>query len=214
MQAYVAKPERSNGAGVIVLQEAFGVNAYIRDIADRFAKEGYIAIAPELFHRTAPAGFETPYTEMDRSHMTALTDTGIVSDMRASYDFLAGEGVQKIGVVGFCMGGRAAFLADATLPVTAAVSFYGGGIAQTLLDKTKDLTAPILLLWGGKDAHILPEHRRAVADSLDKEGKFFVDVVFSDANHGFFCDHRASYSKEASEEAWPLVLQFLRTHLS
>ena len=220
MQAYTAIPAQGNGptdsgasCGVIVIQEAFGVNHYIRGIADRFAKEGYLSIAPELFHRTAPPGFETPYTAMDRSHMGALTDEGIAADLAAAYEWLVRQKAEKIAAVGFCMGGRAAFLADATLPLAAAVSFYGGGIAQTLLPRAKDLRAPILLLWGGFDKHISATDRRAVLDALDAAGKPYAHVLWSDADHGFFCDERASFSPSASAQALPLTLAFLRTHL-
>src|SRR3989338_3287130 len=124
MQSYTAIPAQGTGPadsgvsrGIIVIHEAFGVNHYIRSIADRFAKEGYLSIAPELFHRTAPPGFETPYTAMDRSHMGALTDEGIAADLAAAYEWLVRQKAEKIAAVGFCMGGRAAFLPQAATPL-------------------------------------------------------------------------------------------------
>ncbi len=115
------------------------------------------------------------------------------------------------------MGGRAAVLASLTLPLECAVSFYGGGIAPNpmnpgLLGRIKDLKNPVLLFWGGKDQHITLEQRRAVADALTAAGKSYVNVEFSEADHGFFCDARASYNPVAASQAWPLTLAFLNTY--
>lgn len=215
MQAYVARPREASGAGIMVFQEAFGVNDYIRDVADRFAALGITAIAPELFHRTAP-GFEGSYGDFEaiRPHMNALTNEGLQADVRASFDRLANEsGVdsKRIACIGFCMGGRVAYLANSTLPVRAAISYYGGGIAPGLLDLAPEQHAPILMYWGGKDAHIPPEQHRAVADALNAAGKAHQQVVFSQADHGFFCDRRPSYEPGAARQSWALSLEFLRT---
>ena len=112
------------------------------------------------------------------------------------------------------MGGRVAFLTNVVLPVSAAISFYGGGIAPNpfspgLLDRAGDLHAPQMLLWGGLDKHIGPELTRAVTEALRAAGKPFVNVEFSDADHGFFCDARSSYNPNAARQAWALVLAFL-----
>ena len=135
MRAYVARPQDSvPHTGLLVFHEAFGVNAHIRDVTGRFAREGYIATAPELFHRTAP-GFEGAYNNFEaaRPHVRALTNQNLESDVRATYQSLRADlrtQGQQIACVGFCMGGRVTFLTNAVLPVSAAVSFYGGGIAQ------------------------------------------------------------------------------------
>lgn len=218
MNAYVARPEEQGKfPGMLVLQEAFGVNAHIRDITERMAREGYVAIAPELFHRSGP-GFEGTYDNFAAAmpHMQAMTEAGQAADMRAAYDWLRANpqvSPDRIASIGFCMGGRASFLADATLPLQASISFYGGGIAQTLLPRAGDLHAPILLFWGGLDKHIMPEHRRAVEDALTKAGKPYVNVTISYADHGFFCDARASYNAAAAGLAWKLTLQFLDTYV-
>jgi carboxymethylenebutenolidase len=218
MNAYVARPaEDGKFPGMLVLQEAFGVNAHIRDVTERIAREGYVAIAPELFHRSGP-GFEGRYDDFPSAmpHMQALTEAGQGADIRASYDWLRGHtqvSPDRIASIGFCMGGRASFLADATVPLQASISFYGGGIAQGMLQGAKDLHAPILLFWGGLDAHILPEHRRAVEDALTQAGKQFVNVNVSYADHGFFCDARGSYNAAAASLAWSLVLQFLDVYV-
>lgn len=212
MNAALARPHGKPLFGIIVLQEAFGVNDYIRNVARRFASREYLAIAPELYHRTAP-GFEGSYTDFGaiKPHMDALTDDGLVQDIQAAYDALIHEGIPagKIAVIGFCMGGKAAFLANATLPVVASASFYGGGIAQSHLDKVKDLHAPQLLVWGGNDSHILPEHRQAVAEAMKAGGKPYVEAVFSEAPHGFACDVRDSYHAPSARMAWALADQFL-----
>lgn len=112
------------------------------------------------------------------------------------------------------MGGRASYLANATLPLAAAVSYYGGRIAPDLLPLAKNMHAPILLFWGGKDKHILPEQYRAVSDALREAGKAYTEVVFSEGDHGFSCDERASYNPKAAKEAWALTLEFLKDELA
>jgi carboxymethylenebutenolidase len=218
MAAYVSRPQ-SGGKhpGIIVFQEAFGVNPYIRDIAGRFAREGFTAIAPELFHRTAP-GFEGNYNDFPavQPHTSALTNEALEADIRTAYEWLKNDPQtddRKIFSVGFCMGGRVSFLADTVIPLRAAVSFYGGGIAQGLLDRAKSLHGPMLFFWGGLDKHILPEHTRAVEDALRAAGKEFGNVTFSYADHGFFCDQRAAYNERAARQAWPMTLEFLKYHL-
>jgi carboxymethylenebutenolidase len=218
MAAYVARPKGAGKhPGIMVLQEAFGVNPYIRDIADRLAKEGFTAIAPELFHRTGP-GFEGSYTDFTatQQHTTKLTIDNLEADIDATYEWLTKDSQtepQNIFSIGFCMGGRVSFLADSVVPLKAAVSFYGAGIAQGLLDRATRLHGPILMFWGGLDKHILPEHTRAVEDALRAAGKEYGNVTFSYADHGFFCDQRAAYNEKASKQAWPMTLEFLKYHL-
>jgi carboxymethylenebutenolidase len=217
MSAYVARPAtEASHPGLIVFQEAFGVNAHIRDVTERFAREGYTAIAPELFHRTAPPGFEGKYGDMAAiaPHFQGITVENLGADIRASYDWLKSNSQVKsdeISCIGFCMGGRAAFLANSVVPVRKAVSFYGGGIAQGLLGHAAKLQAPILLIWGGLDKHITPEHRKAVTDALTASQKDFVNVEFSLADHGFFCDARPAYNPTAARQASALTLEFLRS---
>jgi len=224
MRAFVAKPERgSKLPGMLVFQEAFGVNEHIRDVTQRFANQGYLAIAPELFHRTAPPGFEGCYDDFPSvmPHMAALKDEGLEADIRAAHDALLRNSTvdpQRIACVGFCMGGRVSFLADLILPLRAAISFYGGGIAPSprgpgLLGRVKNLHAPIFMFWGGLDKHIGPEQRQAVGDALRDAHKTFASMEFADADHGFFCDARPSYNKTAAEQAWTVSLAFLKSNL-
>lgn len=221
MRAYVSRPEGKPKAGLIVFQEIFGVNSHIRSLADRFAKEGYLAIAPELFHRSGP-GFESGYTDIQPGigHMSQMTDAGLAADARAAFDWLqnAGEGKKMASAaIGYCMGGRTATLAAMTVPVTCAVSNYGGGIAPSpfnpgLLDRLKEIQSPVLFIWGGLDGMIKPENTKQVTDGMRAANKTFVNIEFSDADHGFFCDERASYNANAAAAAWPLTLAFLKTH--
>jgi len=222
MRAYVVKPQNGHlCAGLLVFQEAFGVNAHIRDITERFAREGYHALAPELFHRTGP-GFEGAYNNFEAAmpHVQALKEQDLEADAQAAYAWLRenlGTPETPIACIGFCMGGRVSFLTNSILPVKAAVSFYGGGIAPNpmspgLLSRAGDLHAPQLLFWGGLDKHIGPEHTQAVAGALRKVGKPFVNVEFADADHGFFCDARPSYNP-AARQAWALTHAFLNCYL-
>jgi carboxymethylenebutenolidase len=217
MSAYIARPASAGPhPGIMVFQEAFGVNSHIRNVAGRLAALGYVAIAPELFHRTAPAGFEGDYTNFPSvmPHYQALTNQALEADVRASFEWLhANSGVKpdSISCVGFCMGGRTSFLANSIVPLRAAVSFYGGGIAPGLLDRAAKLHAPSLLIWGGLDKHIPAEHRKAVTDALAAHKKPFVNVEFARADHGFFCDERAAFAPNAARQAWALTLEFLRS---
>ena len=219
MRAWVARPKEQGAyPGLLVLQEAFGVNAHIRDIAGRFAREGFVAVAPELFHRTG-AEFDGRYDDFPSTvpHMKALNDASMGADLRAAHDWVRGRiGAElPIFAIGYCLGGRAAFLAALTLPLAGAISYYGGGIAPNatnpgLLGRASGIQAPLLLFWGGRDKHIPPEQVRAVTDALRATGKNFVNVEISNADHAFFCDARASYSPAAALLAWPLTLAFLR----
>jgi len=219
MQAWVARPkEKGANPGLLVFQEAFGVNAHIRDVAMRFAREGFVAMAPELFHRTAAAGWEGSYSDFASvlPHMKTLNDSAMAADQRAAFDWLRGYIGEELPIlsIGYCMGGRASFLAALTLPIAGAVCYYGGGIAPNatnpgLLGRAVGVQCPLLMFWGGRDKHIPPEQVRAVSDALRAAGKNFVNTEISNADHGFFCDARPSYSPAAALLAWPLTLAFL-----
>ncbi len=218
MRAYVSHPSGAPKAGLIVFQEAFGVNPHIRDVTDRFAREGYLAIAPELFHRTAP-GFEAGYGDFPSCmpHMQALRDPQLEADMHATFDWLKnnGQGSKEsltISAVGYCMGGRCACLAAIALPLGCGVSYYGGGIAG-LTDRLTSLQSPMMFFWGGLDHHIGPDQVQAVNTAMRETKKPYVNVEFSFADHGFFCDARPSYNAEAAAEAWALTLEFLARHV-
>ena len=105
------------------------------------------------------------------------------------------------------------FLASSTVKLRAAISFYGGGIAPTLLPRAAHLSAPVLFFWGGLDKHIPQEQIRSLVDELKRVGKTYINVEISDADHGFFCDARASYNPTAASLAWAMSLKFLDTHV-
>lgn len=218
MNAYVSAPDgKGPYPGIIVLQEAFGVNGHIRSICDRLAKEGYVTIAPELFHRSAAPGTELSYSDFSlvMPHFQAMTVDGMSADMKAAYDWLQQQPHvkhDKIGSIGFCMGGRASFLANTVLPLSAAVSYYGGGMVP-LAERASQMHAPQLFFWGGLDKHILPEHIETVIAAVKKAGKPYSNVVISYAEHAFNCDERPSYNKQAANEAWAMTLAFLKNNL-
>lgn len=214
MQAYVIKPKGKPKAGIILVQEAFGVTAHIRRCVSRFAEEGYLVIAPEMFHRTAHAGAEFKYDNFEaiKPHYSAMTTPNIEADIKVCYDWLKANGASKIGSVGYCLGGRVAYIANSFLPLDAAVSYYGR-IAPDLVEKAKDQHGPLLLFWGGSDKGIPAEQAHAAVEALRAAGKRYTTVEFSDAQHGFNCDDRPSFNPEASEQAWGMTLDFFKKHL-
>ena len=218
MDAYVSSPPRGQGPcpGLLLFQEAFGVNHHIRSLADRLAGLGYVVIAPELFHRTA-RGFEGSYTDFAavQPHLRPLETPLLEADIRASYEWLRQQEKvpeNAIGSIGFCMGGRVSLLANMILPICAAVSYYAGNL-PSLFSRIPELHAPQLLYWGGLDTHIPTETVRQVADRLREAGKEYTEVVFSSAQHGFACDERASYHAGAARQSWAMTEAFLETHL-
>ena len=212
---YVARPAGAPRGGLVVVQEIFGVNAHIRDVTDRFAREGWLAVAPDLFHREG-AWFECAYTDFAAgfARAQAAGQPGIRADLRAAHAFLARElgAGAKIGAVGFCMGGRQAYVANGTLPLACAVSYYGANIPG-LAELAPSQSGPMLMFWGGLDKHIDAAQRRAAADLFIAAGKPYVDVTFGAADHGFHCDARGSYHPVAAKQAWALTTAFLREHL-
>jgi carboxymethylenebutenolidase len=221
MLAYVARPQRpvKDAPGIIVLQEAYGVTGYLREVTARFASElGCIAIAPELYHRTGDGavGPYDPEPTMMNKHRKALTTEGQAADVVAAFDWLRKEGVpaEKTAAIGFCMGGRVAYLGNAHVPLGAAISLYGGRIAPDWAEFAGKQHGPLLLFWAGLDPHIPPEQRRAVEDAMIAAKSVpHTHVTFSDADHGFFNHVRPDvYSAEASREAWALIVEFLKNH--
>ncbi|GGG55314.1 dienelactone hydrolase family protein [Hymenobacter glacieicola] len=215
--AYTAFPT-SEGPhpGIILLQEAFGVNGHIRSVADRLAQAGYVVIAPEVFHRTAAPGLEIPYSDFASAmpHYNAITPEGVTADVQACYDWLQAQGnvTDMVGSIGFCLGGRLSFLANAALPLAAGVSYYGGG-THLLKDRAADLHAPHLFFWGGLDQHISKEKIAEVVEAVEAAGKPYINTVISYADHGFHCDERPSYHPAAAAEAWALTLAFFEQKL-
>ncbi|MES2107189.1 MAG: dienelactone hydrolase family protein [Bacteroidota bacterium] len=215
MAAYTAIPKNAVGKtnrGLIVLQEAFGVNHHIRNVADRFAEQGFIVIAPEIYHRTAPKYFEGDYNDFDsvKPHSSVMTVDGNAADIRAAFDWLSEHELvdpEQIFSVGYCMGGRMSFLANTILPIKAGVSYYAGYI-KSVADRAKTIHGRHLFIWGGLDKHIGQDQIDAVTSAMDEAGKEYINVKFSNADHGFNSDDRAAYNEKAAKEAWALVMAF------
>lgn len=221
MQTYVARPVAPATRAVIVLQEAFGVNAHIQDIAQRFAAQGFLALAPDLFHRTGTR--ELAYAQHSEA-VALISQIGadaILEDVQAVLAHLkAVEGLDggRTAVVGFCFGGRAAFTAATRLPdLGAAVVFYGPGIAAgphaTLADASA-IRAPMLLHVGEEDPTIPAVQVKAIEDGLRAAGARFAQHVYPGAGHAFLCDARpAMYRAAAAADAWQKTLDFLDAEL-
>ena len=217
MELYAAFPDgNKNVPALIVVQEAFGVNQHIRDVAERFCSEGYAVVSPDLFHRTGKR-LEIPYSDFPSvmPHLQLLTKEGLSADVKAAYNWLQQQGnvsKDKTGCVGFCLGGRVSFLANAILPLSAAVSYYGGGIDQ-LADEATNLHGAHLFYWGGKDQHIPQDKIDMVIKAVKEAGKQYTNVTISYADHGFNCDARPSYNPLAAKESWAHTLAFISNRL-
>ncbi|MEH1906857.1 MAG: dienelactone hydrolase family protein [Nostoc sp.] len=227
IDAYLAEPAKAGTfPAVIVIQEIFGVNIHIREVAEKFAKEGYVAIAPALYQRTAP-GFEAKYTPEDiqrgRTYKEQTTAEEILSDIQAAIAYLQTlPNVQKdaIGSIGFCFGGHVVYLA-ATLPdIKVTASFYGGGITnstpgggQPTITHTSEIKTPIYAFFGTEDKGIPLEHTEQIEAELKKYQIPHKIFRYEGAEHGFFCNHRASYNPEAAADAWQQVLKLFQKNL-
>ena len=202
--------------GLLVIQEAFGLNAHIKDVARRLAAEGYVALAPDLYWRGG-TGRTVRYDQLPEaiSLMQSLNDTEIVADVASAIAYLEKQPfvrADRIGITGFCMGGRVGYLAACELPdkIKATAPFYGGGIP---IAKTEKLRAPVLALFGEEDAFIPLANVEELKGALTRLGKQAEVVVYPGAGHGFFCDERESYRAEAAADAWERLKRFLATHL-
>lgn len=228
IDAYLVVPQGDGSfPGVIVLQEIFGVNAHIRDVTERLAKEGYIAIAPALYQRQAP-GFEVGYGEEDfklgRQYKEQTQADELLSDIQAAIRYLKQETPVKtdgFGCIGFCFGGHVAYLA-ATLPeIQATASFYGAGIptmipggGEPTLTRTKDISGTVYAFFGTEDSLIPQEHADRVEAALKENNISHKIFRYEGADHGFFCDRRASYNEEAAKDAWEKAKQLFSQELS
>lgn len=228
IDAYLAMPVKGNSLpGVIVLQEIFGVNSHIREVTELLAKEGYIAIAPALFQRFAP-GFETGYTakdvEIGKLYKDQTTAAELLSDIQATLNYLVSQtaaNADAIGCIGFCFGGHVAYLA-ATLPeIQATASFYGAGITtmtpgggEPTLARTPEIKGhTIYAFFGMKDQSIPTKEVNKIEATLNKHEVLHRIFRYKDADHGFFCDQRASYNEAAAKDAWEQVKQLFRQEL-
>jgi carboxymethylenebutenolidase len=213
MGGHLAGPaEGGPHPAVIVWMEIFGINAHIREVTERVAREGYVALAADFFHRSGP-GLDLGYDDAGREegfvHLRRLHADGMVADARAAVDWLRhreGARGDRIGCLGFCVGGHMAYLTACETDVAAVASFYGGGIAaEPTLARTEKIRGRILCLFGGEDEHIPSEQVDAIKAELTKHEIRNEVVVYPGAGHGFFCDRRDSYHEEAADDAWEKV---------
>ena len=225
--AYLAQPVAvGKYPAVIVIQEIFGVNSHIRDVTERIAKEGYVAIAPAIYQRQAP-GFEEGYTpeaiELGK-RLKEQTDTNeILSDLQAAIAFAESLPNVKpggVGLIGFCFGGWITYLGASLPQVKATASFYGAGIphwgaggAEPPITYTDKIQGTVYAFFGLEDASIPMADTELIEQALSKNQVNHKIFRYPGADHGFFCDQRASYNPEAAADAWQQVKQLFQSEL-
>jgi carboxymethylenebutenolidase len=224
MPAYVCRPATGGPyPAVIVVMEAFGLNAHIRAVAERVAREGYVTIAPDFFYRFGSP--IVPYEDVSRAigYIQRLDDAALMAEMGVVIQHLkslAEVRGDRIGIVGFCVGGRIAFLTACRHPaaVKVAVAFYGGGIAADTpaapLHDAARIQCPVLCLFGEADRMIPMDQVRRLEDTLRRLKKSFEVKVYAGAGHGFFCDDRPSFHPDAAASAWNLTSLWLSKYLN
>lgn len=219
--AYFARPEGSGPFPIVLVnEEIFGVHDYIKDICRRLARAGYLAIAPEIYARAGDLSDLTDVATLMRDVVARTPDAGALADMDAAVAWAAESGgdAARLGVVGFCRGGRNTWLYAAHNPrVKAAVAWYGpvtGAVSdlqpRTPLDIAGDLHAPLLGLYGGKDTGIRLEDVQAAAAKARAAGQQVEIVVYPESGHGFHADYRPSYRAEDAADGWQRMLAWFR----
>ena len=213
---------------VIVIQEIFGVNSHIKAVARRIAEQGYVTTAPDLFHRTGRLNV-LAYDQMQETGKLreGMTDDGLVADLDAVVAYLQGSShamSDRIGITGYCMGGRVSFLAACRVQgIKAAAVYYGGGIAPrddappapgpALIDLADQIACPIIGFFGGQDRGIPVEHVQRIEETLKRLKKDAEIHIYPEAGHGFFCDERPSYNEGAARDAWAQTMGFFDWYL-
>lgn len=211
--AYVARPAGAARGAVVVVQEIFGVNAHIRAVADGYAAAGYLAIAPDAFHRVQP-GVALDYSPEDiqagialKAQVEALPAPGVLQDLQATVDHARAAGL-KVAVVGYCWGGLLAWRSACLLSgVSAAAPYYGGGMTVGV-ERTRQPQCPVLCHFGAQDHAIALDTVEAF-----RHAQPAVEVQVYDAQHGFNCDQRGSYDAAAASLARDRTLAFLARHM-
>ena len=225
MPAYRAQPAgKSNLPVVLVISEIFGVHEYIADVARRLAKLGYLAIAPELFVRQGDPQAYGEIAKLQAEVISKVPDAQVMGDLDATVAWARANGgdTSRLGITGFCWGGRITWLYAAHGPVKAGVAWYGRLVGNSTeltpkhpVELAGQLKAPVLGLYGGQDAGIpldtVDKMKAALAagSAAAKQSEF---VVYPDAPHAFHADYRPSYRKEAAEDGWKRCTAWLKKH--
>jgi len=212
--AYEARPTGTPKGAVVVIQEIFGVNSHIRNVADGYAAEGYVALAPAAFHRVKP-GVELGYAEADmgegfgyKTAVEALPAPGVMQDIQAAIDHVAKVSGGKVGIVGYCWGGLLTWRAACTLTgLSAAAPYYGGGVT-TEAEMARHPQVPVL-------AHFADEDKWIPLDTVEafKTAHPEVEVQTYAAHHGFNCDQRGAWHAPSAQLARERTLAFFAKHL-
>jgi carboxymethylenebutenolidase len=208
LDAYVAQPEGKPWGGLVVVQEIFGINRHIRSVADRFAHEGFYAVAPAIFdrvERNVELGYEQEDMKKGMGLVQKLNIDDTLMDVDAALQYASKETGKPAGVVGYCYGGSLAWLSATRLAPAAAVGYYGGQIAAFAQENPR---VPVMLHFGRQDDHI-PEAEVAKVQAAHPE----VEIYWYDAGHGFNCDMRGSYNEKAAKEAMARTLAFFNKNL-
>jgi carboxymethylenebutenolidase len=205
LSAYEAAPAGTPRAGILILQEIFGVTAHIKRVTDAYASRGYLALAPAFFDRVGP-NITLDYADIEqgRDTMMQLDPDNTVKDMAAAVEHLGSAGA--VATVGYCWGGAMAYLAACRLPLAAAVSYYGGQIAR-FLDEAPQ--CPVMYHFGAEDGHI----PMSVVDEIKAARTDGIFHIYAGAGHGFNCDDRADYHPNSAALALQRSLDFLAQHL-
>jgi carboxymethylenebutenolidase len=228
MGGYLARP-KAGGArpAVLVFMEIFGVNSHIRDVTERVAREGYVALAPDYFHRTG-AGVEYDYDPKGLAAgmklLGALKSAEMIADAKGAIAWLRSRDDvrgNRIGAIGFCIGGHMTYLTACETDVRASASFYGGGIAAAqgpgggtpTIDRTSKIAGTIVCFFGGRDGMIPATQVDAIREALVTSGVRHHIQVYPEADHGFFCDQRATFDPAAAEDAWRRVKELFASEL-
>ena len=204
--AYVAKPDGSPRGSIVVIQEIFGVNSHIRRVTEQYAAQGYLAIAPALFERQQKGvelGYDASGFEKGIALMMKATNEGVLADVNAAIAAVVHSG--RVGMVGYCWGGRVTYLSACRTNISAGVAYYGGGIAQLLPETPR---VPVMLHFGEQDTHIpLPD--------VEKIKKAYPQGIYHvyPAGHGFNCTERSDYDAASARLAFERTIEFFNKHI-
>ena len=204
--AYQVKPDGRPRGAVVVIQEIFGVNSHIQRVAEQYAAAGYLAIAPPLFdrqHKGVELGYDPAGVQQGMAYMTEADDAGVLADVNAAVDAVRHAG--NVGIVGYCWGGRVAYLACCRSSLKAGIAYYGGGIAQLLGQKPR---CPMMFHFGEQDSHIPLSDVEAIRKAIP-QGTYHLYT----AGHAFNCPERASYDAASAHLAFSRSIEFFRKHL-